>query len=98
MGIVLGDSMGIELLPEEASRIGKAAATQLKSTKEHDKALAGNAAAKRTQARKQASKNAERAADLDARLAKIDAEHDAARSKLWRKCITHSPCRCQMAV
>ena len=54
LGTLLGDILGIEMLPEEASRVGKAAATQLKSAKDHDKAILGNAAAKRTQARKSA--------------------------------------------
>ena len=73
------------MLADEASKVGKAAATQLKSVKEHDKALLGNAAAKRSQARKSASKSAERAADLDAQLLKIDADREAARAELWRK-------------
>ena len=85
LGTLLGDTLGIEMLADEASKVGKAAATQLKSVKEHDKALLGNAAAKRSQARKSASKSAERAADLDAQLLKIDADREAARAELWRK-------------
>ena len=57
--------------------------TQLKSAKDHDKAILGNAAAKRTQACKSACKSAEREAGLGARLALIDSDREAARSKLW---------------
>ena len=85
LGTLLGDLLGISLLPEEACKVGKAAATQLKSSKDHDKANAGNAAAKRAQARKSASKSAERATSLDDRLASIDAARDAARGEIWAK-------------
>ena len=87
LGTFLGDALGIPMLPEEACRVGKAAGTQLKSAKDHDKAIAGNAASKRTQARKSASKSSEREAGLAvaARLAHIDADRDAARSMLWKK-------------
>ena len=56
---LLGDALGVELLADEACRVGKAAATQLRAAKDQDKAIAGNAASKRTQARKSASKSAE---------------------------------------
>ena len=85
LGTFLGDALGIPMLPEEACRVGKAAGTQLKSAKDHEKAILGNAASKRTAARKSASKSSEREAGLAARLAHIDADRDAARSMLWKK-------------
>ena len=54
LGTVLGDALGIEVLPEEAAKIGKAAAVQLSAAKKADETIAGNARARRAKARKRA--------------------------------------------
>ena len=78
LGFALGDALGRELLAGEARSVGKTAAGLLTATKNKDDALKGNAAAKRTRARKSTP-----ADQLDATIAGIDAERDVQRAALW---------------
>tara|TARA_B100000795_G_scaffold140593_1_gene105242 strand:+ start:1048 stop:1641 length:594 start_codon:yes stop_codon:yes gene_type:complete len=81
------DVVGLEILPEEARPVGKAAVKAVyepkRGAKAKDALIKGAAAARRTRARQAAEKSSERAAGLDARSAEIDAERDADRAALW---------------
>ena len=55
LGFAIGDALGRELLTSEARNIGKAAASLVTAAKKKDDTLKGNAAAKRTRARKAAT-------------------------------------------
>ena len=77
------DLLALELLPAEARAIGKKAVVALKKAKEADDKLKGNAAARRSKARKAAAKDDTLAEQLDERLAAIDAEVAALRAAHW---------------
>ena len=55
LGFAIGNALGRELLTSEARSIGKAAASLVTAAKKKDDTLKGNAAAKRTRARKAAT-------------------------------------------
>ena len=82
LGFAIGDALGQELLAAEALRIGKAAAALLVAAKKKDDTLKGNAAAKRTRARK-AANAANQLDKLDATIAAIDSHRDEQRAALW---------------
>ena len=65
LGTLLVDALCIELLPEEACRLGKAAAVQLAGAKKADDSILGNARSKHAQARKRAM-SSEKPAALEA--------------------------------
>ena len=83
LGLAICDALGREVLACEARNIGKAAAGLLPAAKKKDnELLKGNAAAKRTRARKAAAA-ADKLENLDATIAGIDAERDVQRAALW---------------
>ena len=87
VGYLVCDAVGMDILPEEARTIGKAAVKAVfepkRGAKDADDKIKGAAAARRARARQAAEKNPERATGLEARLAEIDAERDAKRAALW---------------
>ena len=72
-GYIVADLLGIELLPGEAMRLGESDRKATIAAKDGESALKNAASAKRSNARKQAAKDWQRAAGLDAALRKLDA-------------------------
>ena len=72
-GYILADLLGIELLPGEAMRLGESVRKAAIAAKDGESALKNAASAKRSSLRKQAAKDSQRAAGLDAALQMLDA-------------------------
>lgn len=83
LGYLLGDALGVELLPPEARKVGHKATGLLKVAKARDDKLMSGASAKRSKARQAAEKDESKVAGLDAKLAEIDSKRDAERRELW---------------
>jgi hypothetical protein len=80
---LVGDPMRRMLVDTEARSLGRELERQLKGARERSEKLRGNAAARRSKARKAAEKDETKAAALDERLRAIDDELDGARRDLW---------------
>ena len=83
LAYLVGDAVHRMLIDTEARTIGRELERQLKAAKEESEKLRGNAAARRSKARKSAERDAAKEAGLAARLAAIDEELTASRVALW---------------
>ena len=83
VGYLVADALGVELLKEEALRLGENARKAAIAAKEGAQQLKNGASAKKSKLRKAAEKDAARAAGLDAELQRLDAELAAALSEHW---------------
>ena len=87
LGYLIADALSLDLLPEEARKVGKKAVQVHKKAKETDDKLKGNAAARRTKARRAAEKESTLAEQLDERLAEIDTNCAEQRKAHWAKVV-----------
>ena len=85
LAYLIGDAVGRMLVDTEARAIGRELERQLKAAKEESEKLRGNAAARRSKARKAAERDAAKEAGLAARLAAIDEDLAASRVALWAR-------------
>ena len=85
LAYLVGDAVHRMLIDTEARTIGRELERQLKAAKEESEKLRGNAAARRSKARKSAERDAAKEAGLAARLAAIDEELTASRVALWSR-------------
>ena len=88
MGYLIADLLGVELLPEEALRLGESVRKAAIAAKDGDLALKNGASAQKSKLRKKAEKDSVRAARLEAELLAVDAKAELARASLRRMPIT----------
>ena len=91
LAYLVGDHIGRMLVAEEARPIGRELERQLKAAKGEVEKLRGNAAARRSKARKAAEKDEAKAAGLDERLAGIDEELAASRAAVYARKVKAVP-------
>ena len=85
LGFLVADALGCSISVDQAREIGKRAGKQVSSVKSKIEKLKDRARGKRSAARKSAQKEPALEATLVLRIAEIDAELDAARSKLLKQ-------------
>ena len=83
LGYLVADSLGAELLPEEARAVGVKARKRLTAAKGPDDKVRGLARARRARARKAAEKNGTTAHELALQISEIDAEMSASLAEHW---------------
>ena len=83
LGYLVADSLGAELLPDEARAVGVKARKRLTAAKGSDDKVRGLARARRARARKAAEKNGTTAHELALQISEIDAEMSASLAEHW---------------